>query len=364
MKKKYLVATALVLATLGTMAQKTVNAYPVADGVKPGSYIYSLPITSLTFKVKVAHLSFKSGPYAQFTQKYLGINEAEQSDKEYYRIQSFTSGIVEEADSQNLYTLEAVPGTDMSFLELTNQGLIVPTAFVTQAPHQPIAAKEMRIATPYTDLGADPSIYKEKATFFSDVKMDTSFVKVPVQKSMLVEKSMETRASDAANFIFTLRKRRVDLISGDIDNAFNNGEALKVALNEITRLEREYLSLFIGKTYVDSLTYHFDYTPTGSGKSSSILFRFSENKGVVAENDLSGRPVMLEVSSNNTIQQLPAAINDKGKDAVIIARYPEVCTVKIMDGKDILFFTKAAISQAGKIVRMPILFQPSNRKDR
>lgn len=365
MTKKYLIATAaLVLGTIGGMAQKTANAYPVTDGVKPGSYIYSLPLTTLKFKVKVAHLSFKSGPYAQFAQKYLGINEVEPSNKELYQILSLTSGTIEEADSQNLYALETAPGTDVSFLELTNQGLIIPTSFVTQAPYQPIPTKEMRIAPPYTDLGADPSIYKEKATFFSDVKMDTSFVKVPVQKSMLVEKSPETRASDAANFIFTLRKRRIDLISGDIDNVFNNGEALKVALNEIARLEKEYLSLFIGKTYVDSLTYHFDYTPSGNGKSSAILFRFSENKGVVAENDLSGRPVMVEVNSNNTIQQLPASINDKGKEAVIVARYPEVCTVKIIDGKETLYHSKTAISQAGKIVRLPILFQSGSKKDR
>lgn len=363
MTKRYCFTAALLLVTTFGMAQKMVNSYPVSDGIKPGSYIYSLPQTTLTFKVKVAHLSFKSGPYAQFAQKYLGITDAEQSDKEYYRILSIGSETREEADSQNLYVAEAIPGTDMSFLELTNQGLIIPTAFVAQTPAQPVPSKEIKIATPFTDLGSDPSIYKEKATFFSDVKMDTSFVKVPVQKSMLVEKSPETRASDAANFIFNLRKRRVDLISGDIENVFNNGEALKVALAEINRLEKEYLSLFIGKTYVDTSTYSFEHTPKGgNGKSSSILFRYSENKGVVAENDLSGKPVMVEVTPVNAVQQLPTAINDKGKEAVITARYPEVCTVKITDGKEILFSSKAAISQAGKIVRMPISFSSTGKR--
>ena len=363
MTKRYCLTTALLLgATIG-MGQKIVNSYPISDGIKAGSYVYSLPITTLNFKVKAAHLSFKSGPYAQFAQKYLGITDAEQSDKEYYRLLSISGETREEADSQNLYVAEAAPGTDMSFLELTNQGLIIPTAFVAQTPAQPIPSKEIKIAPPFTDLGSDPSIYKEKATFFSDVKMDTAFVKVPVQKSMLVEKSPETRASDAANFIFNLRKRRVDLISGDIDNVFNNGEALKVALNEINRLEKEYLSLFIGKTYVDSLSYTFDYTPkNGSSKSSAILFRFSESKGVVADNDLSGKPVMVEVTPLNVIQQLPSNVNDKDKEAVIMARYPEVCSVKVIDGKETLFSSKAAVSQAGKVVRMPILFPQTGKK--
>jgi hypothetical protein len=360
-KRYYLAATLLLGATAG-MAQKTVSAYPIADGIKPGSYVYSLPLTTLTFKVKAAHLSFRSGPYAQYAQKYLGIADAGQADKEYYRMLSIGSQTSEEADTQNIYFAEAASGTDMTFLELTKQGLIVPTAFVTQTPAQAIPAKELKVAPPFTDLGADPSIYKEKATFFSDVKMDTAFVKVPVQKNMLVEKSPESKASDAANFIFNLRKRRVDLISGDVDNVFNNGEALKAALAEISRLEKEYLSLFIGKTYVDSLSYHFDYTPqSGSNKSSAILFRFSENKGAVAENDLSGKPIMVEVTPTNATQQLPSSINDKGKDAVIVARYPEVCTVKVIDGKETLFSSKAAISQAGKIVRMPIYFPSSKR---
>lgn len=344
------------------MSQKIVTSYPLTEGARPGGYVYSLPLSSLSIKVKVAHLSFKSGPFAQYAQKYLGIENAEQADKEYFRITNIGSEVFEEADSQNLYVVEAAPGTDMSFMELTKQGLIVPSAFVTQAPTQSIPSKVMITAPAFTDLGADPSIYKEKATFFSDVKMDTSFVKVPVQKSMLVEKSAEAKASDAANFIYNLRKRRIDLISGDIDNVFNNGDALKAALAEITRLEKEYLSLFIGKTYVDSSTYSFDYTPNrGSDKSSSILFRFSEDKGIVAENDLSGRPVMVEVTPNNVIQQLPATVNEKAKEAAMFVRYPEVCSVKLIDGKETLYNGRAAISQAGKIIRMPILF-PSNGK--
>jgi len=362
MSKKIGLALILLGVSSSMMAQKQLNSYPANETAKPGSYVYSLPLTTIAIRVNTAHLSYKSGPYAQYAQKYLGITDIEQNDKEYYRILSLSSTTYEEADSQNQFIAEAAPGTDMSFLELTNQGLIIPSAFVVQAPSQTIPSKSIVTAPPFTDLNANPNIYKENATFFSDVKMDTAFVKVPVQKNMLVEKSAETRASDAANFIFNLRKRRVELISGDIDNVFNNGEALKVALAEISRLEKEYLSLFIGKTYVDTLSYTFDFTPkAGGSKSSGIIFRFSESKGIVAENDLSGRPIMAEVTPLSIAQQLPTNLNDKGKDAVITARYPEVCQFKVVDGKETLYTCKVAVSQAGKVVRMPISF-PASKK--
>ena len=354
----------MLASTMSLSAQKGVQAYPAADAqkVKPGALVYSLPATTLTFKVKVAHHMFKSGPYAQYAQKYLGISDAQQANENFYTILRIKAGSFESADPTQLYIADAAPGTDLSFLELTKKGLIVPTAFVTQAPVSVIAPKEQLTPPAFTDLGVDPNIYKENATFFSGIKMDTSYVKVPVQKNMLVEKSPESRAADAANFIFSLRKRRVDLISGDIDNVFNNGEALKVALNEISRLEKEYLSLFIGKTYVDTATYVFEVTPKPEGgKSTSILFRFSESKGVMGENDLAGRPVMVDIASTNAVQQLPTTITEKSRD-YILARYPEVCSVRVVDGKDILYSSNMAISQFGKVVQMPLIIPtPSKR---
>lgn len=363
--KRYILISTLILGASCAMAQKMVNTTPAQnpESVKPGAYIYSLPQTTLTFKVKVARLIYKSGPYAQYAQKYLGITDVEQGNKDYYKILSITGSTYEEADGSNVYAADAPYGTDMSFLEMTKQGLIVPTGFVVPNVEATTPSKEVNIAPPFTDLGADPNIYKENATFFSGVKMDTSFVKIPVQKNMLVEKSAESKAADAANFIFNLRKRRVDLISGEIDNVFNNGEALKVALNEIARLEKEYLSLFIGKTYVDTMSYQQEVTPKAeNGKSNSILCRYSENKGIVGEGDLSGRPLTVEVVANNAASQAPQNIAEKGKEAVIYARYPDICTVRIIDGKDILYTAKIPVSQFGKIVRLPLSFPNTGKR--
>lgn len=362
--KRIAITSVLILGAICTMAQKNVSSYPATgEGAKPGAYIYSLPQTSLVIKVKVAHLVFKSGPYAQYAQKYLGITDAEATSKEYYSILGIKSSTIEEADPNSLYVAEIPYGSDLGFFDMAKQGLIVPSAFV--APGAGIAppSKEVVVANPFTDTGIEPSIYKENATFFSGVKMDTSFVKVPVQKNMLVEKSPESKASDAANFIFNLRKRRVDLITGDVDNVFNNGEALKVALSEISRLEKEYLSLFIGKTFVDTLSYQLMETPKSDGgsKSSSILCRFSESKGIVGENDLSGRPLMIEVIPNNITQQLQMTNSEKGRDA-IFARYPEVCTIKIIDGKEVIFTGREPISQLGKIIKMPINFPSTGKR--
>lgn len=44
---------------------------------------------------------------------------------------------------------------------------------------------------------------------------DTSFVKVSVDRLSLVEKSPESMAQDAANAIFSLRRHRIDLVTGE-----------------------------------------------------------------------------------------------------------------------------------------------------
>ncbi|HAY31196.1 DUF4831 family protein, partial [Alistipes sp.] len=77
------------------------------------------------------------------------------------------------------------------------------------------------------------------------VECDTAFLKVPIDKQSTVEKSAESMAADAANMIFSLRRHRLDLVTGEAgENVFGGG--LKAALDEISRLEQEYLALFLG----------------------------------------------------------------------------------------------------------------------
>lgn len=117
---------------------------------------------------------------------------------------------------------------------------------------------------------------------------DTSFVKVSVDRLSLVEKSPEAMAQDAANAIFSLRRHRIDLVTGEAgENVF--GAGLKAALEEIDRLEQEYLSLFLGKQFRQRIVREFSVVPS-KDEPTTVVCRFSNTAGLLPADDLSAGP--------------------------------------------------------------------------
>ena len=107
--------------------------------------------------------------------------------------------------------------------------------------------------------------------------------------------TQEQQASSAAEMIFSLRKHRLDLITGEAgENVF--GAGLKAALDEIARLEKECLDMFYGAKSVSEKVYTFNVTITPD-KNEYMVCRFSDDMGIVAVDDLSGKPIVLKVET-------------------------------------------------------------------
>lgn len=105
----------------------------------------------------------------------------------------------------------------------------------------------------------------------------------------------EEQAASTAEMIFSLRKHRLDLITGEAgENVF--GAGLKAALDEIARLEKECLDMFYGAKSVSEKVYTFNVTITPD-KNEYMVCRFSDDMGIVAVDDLSGKPIVLKVET-------------------------------------------------------------------
>jgi hypothetical protein len=105
----------------------------------------------------------------------------------------------------------------------------------------------------------------------------------------------EEQAAATAELIFSLRKHRLDLITGEAgENVF--GAGLKAALDEIARMEREYLDMFYGSKSVSEQLYTFNVTITPD-KNEYMVCRFSDKVGIVPIDDLSGRPIVVKVET-------------------------------------------------------------------
>lgn len=328
--KKVIITFAAALFAVSSIAQ--ISAYK--QGISATVDGYSLPRTVINGVVSVEREVIVRGPYARFASQYLGITGAPMSDKESYKILGARMNWTSEPDPSMVFAIDE----KNSFLAKVFTW-IEPSVVVDQ----PIAADrdldEAKLGNkfPFTDVGTSTLV-------------DNSARGLSVERTSAVEKSTEQMAADAAAVIFRIRKSRLDLITGDAGE-YVFGEGLKAALAEMSRLEGEYLALFIGKRYVQCTEHTFSVVPE-AGKNRLVAFRFSDSKGFAQPTDLAAAPYNLEFAPEAKASVLPAK---KGGSKVVAYRVPLVERVTLTNGSDILTSLRAPIFQRGTIVESPVL---------
>ncbi len=338
MKKTIFSLATLLLVSAGASAQ--VKAYR-SDVMPTGNSVaYSLPRTTLKVTLVIEKESVRKGPYARYAQKFLGVM-APTVDKDIYSIAGGQIAYVAEADPTQVYVLDNPDKSAGRIYEVTPEGLLAAPMEGAPAPEadgRPAGGHRF-----HKGGGIEPISY---------VESDTSFLKVPVDKRSSIEQSPESMAQQAANTIFNLRKRRMDLVTGEFgENVF--GEGLKVALKEIDRLEQEYTALFLGKQYKVRIVRTFDVIPE-QGKNSAVVCRFSELSGVLSPADLTGAPVTVEMTPENKLANSPwARRTAKDTRGMVFYRIADVAACRLVNGKQELDQRRVPVYQFGLVVEMP-----------
>lgn len=203
-----------------------------------GEFVVGTAETVLAADITVRCEKIVCGPYARYAQKFLGLR-APLTDKTVYTV----------ADA----AIALMPGE----------------RYVTAGE---LPTSTCRVES-YEAQGAD-------------------FARLQTDRLDMTETDLQTAARNAAAAIFSLRKHRLDLISGEAgENVF--GAGLPVALERLDRLEQEYLELFLGRRVVTTETRRFRVTPA-EGKLQQIVCRFSPDAGLLPANDLTGDIVLLQ----------------------------------------------------------------------
>ena len=332
-------AAALLLAGIPAQGQKV-----RADYEPDGTVSYALPMTSLSFDVEAVQEKFYAGPYARFAQKYLGI-EARQEDEKTYQLSSVKITPCIEADQSQRYvvTLAGKSPAAAAFLQMCPQGLIATKD--GQFGEESVWRFPVRTVGDFSDKGVNSNLTAEATTLYQNVKQEAAYNKVAVQQSMVVEKSLEKKAQEAAEMIFKLRKTRVQIITGDTDANYS-GEAMASALAEISRLEKEYMTLFTGYSEFQTQKKRFDIVPANDQRTKvQVVFRLSDEEGLLPADNLSGKPYFVDIAPPE-IAGNEVARSGKGA-AVIVYRIPAICTVQLSDGTDILLQSRLPIYQFG-----------------
>jgi hypothetical protein len=304
-----------------------------------GTVSYALPQTTIRLEVEAVCEHFFAGPYAKFAEKYLGV-QARQQDQTTCTLDDVKMTPYIEADPSARFFIDP---EKTAYLSLSSQGLIA----VSDGSFG--ETSQWRFPSPraadFSERGISSNLTSEATTLFRGVQNDAAYNRVAVQQNMVVEKPLEQRAREAADVIFELRRKRMQIVIGDTDATYS-GEAMGAALAEIAALEKEYMSLFVGYIELQPQKVTCDVVPVKGQKNQTyVAFRISDADGIVAADNLSGKPYLLEILPQDIA---PAA--GKGRSAkgdVALYRIPAVCTVKLTDGVRPILQSRIPVYQLG-----------------
>ena len=351
MKNFFLLSVILfvVLQTKGQNLSSSSNAQLVANTV-----VYALPKTTIKIKIEVEKEIFVAGPYSQYAEKYLGI-DVDAHDHENYSIRKIEIIPFTEADANTLFTInfEKMKNARANFLDLSAEGLL----FFGNYKHDGSIASRFAINADerarFLDVGSGSSYTSERAVYYGAVKTDTGIMQIPIERWQKTGKSVEAKAAEYAELINTLRKKRIEIVTGDSDFT---GEGLTAVLAEIRKMEADYMYLFIGKSTRTAEVHFFDVVPDEEqSQQSYIAFRFSEKQGVSPSNNIGGRPIIitLEQETSSYADAATEADAKKTKTELIYYRVPRIAKISLLDGTNLLLQDRFSIYQFGNILSIP-----------
>jgi hypothetical protein len=185
-------------------------------------------------------------------------------------------------------------------------------------------------------------------------------------KYKMVSKNPEQKAAEAAETILNLRNSRFSLLTNADDEPLPDGKSFEVMTRELGKMEENYLALFIGKSTKKTFDFSFNFIPGNKTVKGEVVFRFSDERGVLPKTDLSGRPIVIEMVKADDLASKQANLSnsenpDAGKSGVFY-RIPGLADIRILDGSTVLAGTRTIVAQFGPVAPMPENFLDGNYK--
>jgi len=318
-----------------------------------GFLTYSLPSTTIVLEVEAVQEIFHVGPYAKYAEKYLGIRPR-QKDEANFQITEIRMTPYIEADQSRRYTLNVKKGQiDATFLKLSTAGLI--SFSDASFGEQSVWRFTTDSRSDFGGKGVSSNLTSESATFYHNDK-NSAYDRLSVSQNMLVEKTLDQRAAEAADMILKLRKQRLQIVTGDTDATYS-GEAMGAAIAEMTRLEEEYMMLFIGYSETQTQKMRFEVVPQAEQpRQMYVAFRLSDMAGLLPADNVSGKPILMEIipQSFAPVEVTEDDVKSKKKEVLAYYRIPAICTIRLMEGADLLLQSRMPVYQLGRETSIPV----------
>jgi len=319
---------------------------------RAGSYIYSLPRTRLAVELQAVRHTTIPGPYYRYAEQLLGIKGAPSEAFTEWEITGINVFPVTEPDPDYYYSIEA--GNNKSvindLMKFTEEGLVLNTGNFQPLADLNMLWGETHGPVHFTDLSVKKNYIDEsrKKGRKSEIPID-----MPVIRQKEVYKLESEKAREAADFIIKTRKRRFKLLAGQYE-VFPEGQALETSVRELNKVEEEYLSLFTGITYSDTLRRTYTFIPSDPLKiERNIILRFSNEIGFSEPTSATGDPMVIEVKNlgfTNNLKGVPLPEKGPGYTNTLLYRIPDKAVVKVFYGSNTILEAELKVYQYGAFV--------------
>ena len=299
----------------------------------------------------------KPGPYARFAGDLLGLNNVIQSESELWSIEGITVKTHEELDPSEYYVIESNNLFQTNVLALKKEGLILdlnPGIFYSS--ENLIGPKEHAINQFHSyDLGSDEYFLLQRDTAYKRISVDSTFIRIPYIVEKKKKLPIDQLAERAARRLMEMRDGKHLILSGEA-NVFPQNDA---AINEMNRIEKEYMELFTGKILTESRIFSYQIIPGKEMMGRPVtLFQFSELTGPVTGTINSGIPVTVELIPEQKTKDLTIINKQKAESDApgfdkLYYRVPDVADMKISLGTEVLFHSRRLIYQFGNVIQLP-----------
>lgn len=195
-----------------------------------------------------------------------------------------------------------------------------------------IKSAQLSVATDNTIFAAK-EIAPMSVTTTSLINPADEFAKVLPDRTSLSPMTAEEAAAQAAQAIFTLRKKRIELITGDAgENVFGGG--LKDALEALDAREQAYLELFLGKKITTTYTERI-VLPLNGTTTAYTIAKLSPSAGLQAATAADGSTVKINLTPSGIAPKLAtmSEIDSRDKTALQVRLADSTTCVVTVDDK-------------------------------
>ncbi|HPF50149.1 MAG TPA: DUF4831 family protein [Draconibacterium sp.] len=341
---KYLVLIIALLIVIPSHGQRNKkDEEPVAPTYVEG-ITYALPRTGVRVHVEAIREKFEPGPYAAFAEQLLGIQNAKTRAYSKWSITNIKIETFSEPDPEQVHKAMGDGAFDVS---LASNGCLAGINY----KYPDASTEEVQTNKSFQEPDLDDGF---SFAYFSDTPF---FIPGDSTNSYRATRvSVEQKAAEAAKRILNSRMNQYDLAALRIDGEYPDGKAYEVSLEELKQTEQDYIKLFVGRTTYKTGSYSFEYVP-GSKDKNAVIFRISDENGIVPSSDLSGKPVMIEFEQEEALasQYAKNAKSDNPTAGAkgVYYRMPGFANISITYELNTLASAHATIAQFGTVAPLP-----------